>query len=111
MDNIIYLIGEIVVYGGSLIIVIGLIQGIIKGFEPTSLVTKDKAGKEFWIPNRIYHAMSLSSPINLEGGQYTDYYENIANKHPQRLIEVTDEHDMDWMRYRHYLYQDNKCRC
>ena len=111
MDNIIYLIGEIVVYGGSLIIIIGLIQSIIKGFEPTSITIKDNNGKEFWIPKRIYHAMSLHSPINLDGGQYNDYYEKIANNNPQRLIEVTETHNIDWMRYRQYLNGTNKCSC
>jgi hypothetical protein len=111
MDTFIYTIGYIAIIVVTFGVSITMIQSFLKGFSPTSITVTDNQGVKYWVPNRIYHAISWRHPFNIDGGNYQDFYENIANNNPQRLIEVTEEHNTEWMWQKHREFQNDSCSC
>jgi len=110
MDKFYYIFGFVSFFTISVVLLGILIDRIVNGFEPTSIQTEDEKGNKYWIPYRIYHAITLRTPFNIEGGQFNDYYTKIANSNPKKLIKVTLEHDINWVGYRQFLKnRNNSC--
>ena len=98
METLFYIFGVISFWTLLFVVFSNSLYKIAKGFEPTSIIVKDKNGKKYFVPKRIYKAINLNNPFGKEG-QSAKYYERIANHNPSKLIEVTDKHNMDWMWY------------
>jgi hypothetical protein len=109
MDKFYYIFGFVSFFSIGLILLGTLISKVMYGFEPTSIQTEDSKGNKYWVPYRIYHAITFRTPFNLDGGgNFNDFYTKIANNNPHRLIKVTSEHNIDWVWYRQFLRNRNK---
>ena len=74
MDNIIYNIGLLTIVVSTIFVFVNLGIKISKGFSPTSLTIKDNNGVSYWIPHRIYSAITINNLLGSDG-QFNEYYE------------------------------------